>query len=158
MRPGFYPWVRKIPWRKKQQHNPVFLPGEFHGQRSLVGYSPWGHRVGHNWVTFTFFLSLFNQCFAYKHLHSFQTLLVTDRAIVNTVLSIYVLLVVYLWNRFLKVGLLTKSQVKCLYHFTRLTNSLCVGYHHFVFPSTKLLVFSQACVEILSNIRIFSVL
>ena len=27
---------------------PVFLPGEFHGQRSLEGYSPWGHRVGHN--------------------------------------------------------------------------------------------------------------
>ena len=27
---------------------PVFLPGEFHGQRSLVGYSPWGHRVGHD--------------------------------------------------------------------------------------------------------------
>jgi len=42
-------WVRKIPWRKKWQPTPVFLPGEFHGQRSLVGYSPWGHkRVGHN--------------------------------------------------------------------------------------------------------------
>ena len=32
----------------------VFLPGEFHGQRSLEGYSPWGHRVGHDWVTNTF--------------------------------------------------------------------------------------------------------
>ena len=29
----------------------VFLPGKFHGQRSLVGCSPWGHRVGHNWAT-----------------------------------------------------------------------------------------------------------
>ena len=36
--------VRKLPWRKKQQPTPVFLPGEFHGQRSLVGYSPWGHK------------------------------------------------------------------------------------------------------------------
>jgi len=36
------------PWRRKQQPTPVFLPGEFHGQRSLVGYSPWGHRVGHD--------------------------------------------------------------------------------------------------------------
>ena len=27
---------------------PVFLPGEYHGQRSLVGYSPWGHRVRHD--------------------------------------------------------------------------------------------------------------
>ena len=50
--PGFSPWVRKIPWRRKWQPTPVFLPGEFHGQRGLEGYSPWGHkRVGHNIVT-----------------------------------------------------------------------------------------------------------
>ena len=36
----FDPWVRKIPWRKAWQPTPVFLPGESHGQRSLVGYSP----------------------------------------------------------------------------------------------------------------------
>ena len=35
---GFDPWVRKIPCRKKWQPTPVFLPGESHGQRSLVGY------------------------------------------------------------------------------------------------------------------------
>ena len=39
------PWVRKIPWRRKWQPTPVFLPGKFHRQRSLVGYGPWGHRV-----------------------------------------------------------------------------------------------------------------
>ena len=39
---GFNPWVRKIPWRREWQLTPVFLPGEFHGQRSLEGYSPWG--------------------------------------------------------------------------------------------------------------------
>ena len=38
----FDPWVRKIPWRRKWQPSPVFLPGESHGQRSLVGYNPWG--------------------------------------------------------------------------------------------------------------------
>ena len=38
----FDPWVWKIPWRRKWQPTPVFLPGESHGQRSLVGYSPWG--------------------------------------------------------------------------------------------------------------------
>ena len=31
-------------WRRKWQHTPVFLPGESHGQRSLEGYSPWGHK------------------------------------------------------------------------------------------------------------------
>ena len=49
-RQEFSHWVRKIPWRGKWQPTPVFLPGKFHGQRSLVGYSPWGHRVGHKWV------------------------------------------------------------------------------------------------------------
>ena len=39
----FNPWVEKIPWRKWQPI-PVFLPGKFHGQRSLTGYSPWGHK------------------------------------------------------------------------------------------------------------------
>ena len=39
---GFDPWVRKIPWRRKWLPTPVFLPKEFHGQRSLESYSPWG--------------------------------------------------------------------------------------------------------------------
>ena len=34
------PWVGKIPWRRARQPTPVFLPGESHGQRSLMGYSP----------------------------------------------------------------------------------------------------------------------
>ena len=41
-RRGFDPWVGKIPWRRKWQPTLVFFPGESHGQRSLVGYSPWG--------------------------------------------------------------------------------------------------------------------
>ena len=36
---GFDPWFRKIPWKRKWQPTPVFLPGESHGQRSLAGYS-----------------------------------------------------------------------------------------------------------------------
>ena len=47
----FDPWVGKIPWSRNQQPTPTFLPGESHGQRSLLGYSPGGHRrVGHDWV------------------------------------------------------------------------------------------------------------
>ena len=37
-------WVGEIPWRWKWQHTPVFLLGQSHGQRSLVGSSPWGHK------------------------------------------------------------------------------------------------------------------
>ena len=48
----FDPWVRKIPWRRKGQPTPVFLPGKSQGQRSLEGYSLWGcKRVEHNWAT-----------------------------------------------------------------------------------------------------------
>ena len=43
--PEFDTLVRKIPWRREWLLTPVFLPGESHGQRSLVGYSPCGHKV-----------------------------------------------------------------------------------------------------------------
>ena len=48
---GFDPWVGKIPWRRKLQPTPV-LHGESHGQRSLVGYSPWNCKsVTHDLAT-----------------------------------------------------------------------------------------------------------
>ena len=43
-RPGFDPWVRKIPWRREWLPTPVFLSEESLGQRSLADYSPWGHK------------------------------------------------------------------------------------------------------------------
>ena len=44
LRPGFDPWVGKIPWRREWLPTPVLLPGEFRGQRSLAGFSPWDHK------------------------------------------------------------------------------------------------------------------
>ena len=41
-RPGLNPYIRKSPWRREWLPTPVFLPGEFYGQRSLAGYSSWG--------------------------------------------------------------------------------------------------------------------
>ena len=48
-------WVGKILWRRKWQPTPVFLPGEFHGQRILAGYSPWGHKESDRteWLSLT---------------------------------------------------------------------------------------------------------
>ena len=43
-RHGFYPWVGKIPWRRKWQPSPVLFPGESRGRRRLVGYSPRAHK------------------------------------------------------------------------------------------------------------------
>ena len=58
----FDPCVKKILWRRKWQPTLVFLPGKSHGQRSLVGYTPWGHkRVRHDLVTKR------QQCLEYIH-------------------------------------------------------------------------------------------
>ena len=62
-RHGFDPWVGKIPWRRKWQPSPVFLPGESNGQRSLAGYSPgvakcqtWPSNLAHSFDTDTYYL------------------------------------------------------------------------------------------------------
>ena len=39
---SIYPGIRKKPWRREWKSTPIFLPGEFQGQRNLAGYSPWG--------------------------------------------------------------------------------------------------------------------
>ena len=59
-RPGFDPWVGKITWRRKWQPTPVLLPGEFYGQRSLAGYSPWSCKESDTmeWLTLSLSLSL----------------------------------------------------------------------------------------------------
>ena len=43
-RPRFDSWIGKGPWRREWLPTPVFFPGEFHGQRSLAGYKPWGSK------------------------------------------------------------------------------------------------------------------
>ena len=61
-RQRFSLWVRKIPWRRKWQPTPVFLPEKLHGLRSLVGYSPWGCRVRQNWANSLHFALHSKQC------------------------------------------------------------------------------------------------
>ena len=60
-RPRFDLWVRKIPWRRKWQHIPVFLPGEFHGQRSLADPSPQVCRVRHDKCSHKHFHLMFSR-------------------------------------------------------------------------------------------------
>ena len=59
----FNSWARKIPWRRKWQPTQIFLPGEFHGQRSLTGYSSWGHKQSNmtGWLT--------QHIFIYTYIH-----------------------------------------------------------------------------------------
>ena len=73
---GFDPRVGKIPWRREWLPTPLFLPGKFHGQRSLVGYSP---RVAESDTTkqLTLSLSFFNMekknffLFHFQYLNSY---------------------------------------------------------------------------------------
>ena len=51
---GSIPWSGRPSWRWEWLPTSIFLPGEFHGQRSLAGYSLWGCKVEHDWATFTF--------------------------------------------------------------------------------------------------------
>ena len=54
----FDPWVRKTPWIRKWQPTPVYLPGQSHGRRSLVGYSLWCHKE----LNMTEWLSIHSCC------------------------------------------------------------------------------------------------
>ena len=58
-RPGFYPWVGKVPWRRKWQPSSVLFPGKSNGWKSLVGYHPWGLKESDTteWLHFHFSLS-----------------------------------------------------------------------------------------------------
>ena len=64
-------WVRKIPWRREWLSTPVFLPGEFHGQRRLMGYSPWGHKKLDTTEQLTLSLSIFRLSLNAKYHKSF---------------------------------------------------------------------------------------
>jgi len=55
--PQFDLWVGKIPWRREWQSTAVVLPGEFHKQRTPVGYSPWGRRVRHRFKICVFIIN-----------------------------------------------------------------------------------------------------
>ena len=54
--PKFDPWIREVPWGRKWQPTPGLLLGKSHGQRSLVGYSPWGRKESDmtEWLNFLF--------------------------------------------------------------------------------------------------------
>ena len=65
-RRGFDPWVGKIPWRRKWQPTPVFLPGKSHGQRSLVG--PWGRTESDTTELLTFSLCVYINVYIHTHI------------------------------------------------------------------------------------------
>ena len=83
-RPGLDPWVGKIPWSRKWQPTPVFLPGESHGQRSLAGYSPWCHKFNTNWGT-----QLSEQQMLLRRAYFLSVFLVVGVAIVIVLTSLF---------------------------------------------------------------------
>ena len=77
-RPGFHPWVGKIPWKREWLPTPVFWPGEFHRQRSLAGYSLWGRKGSDtteqlNWTELTVVVHFFYGCVQQRVLQKYST-------------------------------------------------------------------------------------
>ena len=69
-RPGFSPRVGTILWRREWQPTPVFLPGESHRQRSLVGYNPWGHKESDMTERLTLHYYCYLMCKTYQNIIS----------------------------------------------------------------------------------------
>ena len=106
----FSPWVGKIPWRRKWQPTPVFLPGKLRGQRSLAGYSPWGCK------------ELDMTEWAHTSTHLVHNLVLCVFPFKDTVFN------TYCW--FMNIELTTSSTVthgwkKLIWHITAL---LCLGH------------------------------
>ena len=123
-RPGFDPWVGKIPWRRKWQPTPVFLPGKSHGWRSLAGYSSWGHKESDTTKWFHF-LSLYFAgkvlCWGYRE-YKFSTKLhgVAPLASLSFCLDIFMLIIfvtfhnIWSWKGSDARGLNLEATVACL--------------------------------------------
>ena len=73
-------WVGKIPWRRKWQPTPVFLPGKTHGQRSLAGYSPWGCKD----------LDMIEQLNTHTHTHTLSYRTEGRYSIILTIFEIFI--------------------------------------------------------------------
>ena len=71
-RPGFNPWIGKIPWKRKWQPTPVFLPGKSHGWRSLAGYSAWGPKESDmtEWLTLSVLCLAIQALSIYSHIRN----------------------------------------------------------------------------------------
>ena len=90
-RPRFDPWVRKFPWKTEWQPTAVFLPGESHGQTSLVGYSPKGRTESDTTKVCVY-------THTYKHTHTHTEILL--RSALNVQINLEILWTFFWWQVF----------------------------------------------------------
>ena len=137
-RPGFDPWVRKIPWRRKWQPTPVFLPGKSHGQKSLAGYGPWGHKesdMTSNKHFHFFFIFIHTHTHTHTHIHT-QT---------HTHINIYIYVHIHPFHILFHYGLSQDTEYSSLFSFlsntlpqTFLLAVLGQAFLHFLFHPSRL--------------------
>ena len=99
-RSRFKPWVRKIPWRRKWQPIPLFSPGEFHGQRSLVDYIPWDHNESDmiEWPTFSYIKLYIWLPIGYeKELLNLQTFYKKTNISINNILAYFIICNIHIY-------------------------------------------------------------
>ena len=140
---GFDPWVRKIPWSQKWQLTPVFLPGKFHGWRSVTSDSPWDCRVGHDWVT--------------EHIH--QSLRTTDNGFSSVVSTQYsktfrFLLKLLLWS--FDPPAISRAQSYFSSWVTHLSHPEALGYFFLHLPPSPATQLPWAHLDETSVVNTFS--
>ena len=103
----FDPWVEKIPWRRKWQPKPALLPGKFHGQRSFMGYNPWGCKEVDTLSTHTSHIEC-SLCEKYCWKYTFSTFYLILIITLQTSVTIICSLHIRKWNHVV-VEILLKS-------------------------------------------------
>ena len=143
----FDSWVRKIPWRRKWQPTPVLLPGESHGQRSLAGYSPWGHKSRTRLKLFSgWYLQLYISAFLLANLFIYCT----------EFPEFFLISLLYLYNSILFMLLI--SQIRVSFFETFFWSLKCACFLWFTFFCLFILVAVLPYLETLAFILKASVL
>ena len=123
-RPGFNPWVGKIPWGREWLPTPVFLPGELHGQRSPVGYRPWGGKESDTtkWLIHT-------HTHTHTHTHSLTQALWVRR-------KMALIFLLYLYPLLISQFKCTSDNLACLVFLSLLTKSLLLFWEELGRPQS----------------------
>ena len=134
-------WVGKIPWRRECQPAPVFLPGESHGQKSLVGYSPWNRKEldTTEWLQIHTGFPLYRCTTASPtdgHLDHYQVWASANPAATNTCVQLWFEHdFLFLWDKYSEVQLLDSTTVEC--SVFKLPNCFRVAVQFYIIPAPQ---------------------